>query len=111
MCNPLRKKNSKQASLSNPHNKFPALGIELEPASSKIDDPDDGLVIKEVITGSVAESKGLQPGDKILAVNGDSVMSHRQYENIIGKIQRGASVFLLLTRNEKKFHLTLVLEN
>ncbi len=105
------KKNSKQASLSNPHEKFPALGIELEPASGEIDNSDKGLVIKEVIIGSVAESKGLKPGDKILAVNGDSIMSHTQYENIIGKIQQGASVFLLLTRNEKKFHLTLVREN
>lgn len=104
-------KNPKQASLSNPHEKFPVLGIELEPASGEIDDAGDGLVIREVIAGSTAESKGLKSGDKILAVNGDSVMSRKHYENIIEKIQRGGSVFLLLTRNEKKFHLTLVREN
>jgi len=105
------KKNPEQASLSDPQEKFPVLGIELEPASEKVDDAEEGLVIKEVIIGSVAESKGLKPGDRILAVNGDSVVSHKQYDNIVGKIQRGATVFLLLTRNEKKFHLTLVLEN
>jgi serine protease Do len=104
------KKNLKQASLSNPQEKFPVLGIEFEPASGEIE-TDDGLIVKEVIIGSVAESKGVKPGDKILAVNGDSIMSRKQYENIIGKIQRGGTVFLLLTRNEKKFHLTLVLEN
>lgn len=104
------KKTLKQASLSNPQKKFPVLGIELEPASNEIETK-DGLIIKEIIIGSVADSKGLKPGDKILAVNGDSVMSHEHYESIIGKIQRGKTVFLLLTRNEKKFHLTLVLEN
>jgi serine protease Do len=104
------KKNPQQASLSTSQEKFPILGIELEPASGEIE-TEDGLIIKEIIIGSVAESKGLKPGDKILAVNGDSIMSHEHYENIIGKIKRGATVFLLLTRNEKKFHLTLVLEN
>jgi serine protease Do len=104
------KKNPKQASLSNPQEKFPVLGIELEPASGEIE-TEDGLIIKEIIIGSVAESKGLKPGDIILAVNGDSIMSHEHYENIIGKIKQGGTVFLLLTRNEKKFHLTLVLEN
>jgi serine protease Do len=105
------KKNPEQASLSSPQEKFPVLGIELEPASEEVDNVEDGLVIKEVIIGSVAETNGLKPGDKILAVNGDSVANHKQYDTIVGKIQRGASVFLLLTRNEKKFHLTLVLEN
>ncbi len=104
------KKNIKQASLSKPHEKFPVLGIELESASGEVDDTDNGLVIKEVIIGSMAATKGLKSGDRILAVNGDSVMSRKHYENILKKIQRGASVFLLLTRNEKKFHLTLVRE-
>jgi serine protease Do len=97
------KTNSKQASLSTPSEKFPVLGIELEPPSGKIDDAEAGLIIKEVIIGSVAESKGLKPGDKILAVNGDLIETHTQYENIVGKIRRGATVFLLLTRNEKSF--------
>ncbi len=106
------KKTPKQASLSTPQEEFPVLGIELEPASEEIDNADDdGVVIKEVIIGSAAESRGLKSGDKIVAVNGSSIMSRKQYENIIQKIQPGGSVFLLLTRNEKKFHLTLVREN
>ena len=105
------KKNSRQASLSSPKGKFPALGIELEPASAEIDGADNGVVIKEVIIGSAAESKGLKSGDRILAINGDSIMNRKHYENIIKKIRAGGSVFFLLTRNEKKFHLTLVRKN
>lgn len=105
------KKAPKQASLSNPNEKFPPLGIELEPASGKIDDASKGLTVKEVIIGSTAETKGVKTGDKILAVNGDSILNRQQYEELIEKIQPGGSVFLLLTRNEKKFHLTLVREN
>ncbi|MCH7622463.1 MAG: trypsin-like peptidase domain-containing protein [Nitrospinae bacterium] len=108
------KKNSRQASLSSPKGKFPALGIELEPASAEINGADNevnGVVIKEVIIGSAAESKGLKSGDRILAVNGDSIMNRKHYENIIEKIRAGGTVFFLLTRNEKKFHLTLVRKN
>ncbi len=104
------KKNLKKASLSTPQKLFPILGIELEPASKEIDDPGEGLIIKEVILGSAAGTKGVKSGDKILAVNGDSIMNRQQYEELIEKIQPGSSVFLLLTRNEKKFHLTLVRE-
>jgi len=105
------KKTPQEVSLSNSRDKFPALGIELEPASGEIDDAINGLVIKEVIVGSAAESKGLRSRDRILAVNGVSIMSRKQYEKIIGKIGLGGSVFFLLTRNEKRFHLTLVREN
>lgn len=104
------KKNLKKASLSTPQKQFPILGIELEPASKEIDDPGEGLIIKEVILGSVADTKGVKSGDKIMAVNGDSIMNRQQYKELIEKIQPGSSVFLLLTRNEKKFHLTLVRE-
>ena len=105
------KKNPKQVSLSTPPEKFPEFGIGLEPSSGDIDGADQGVVIKEVIVGSFAESKGLKSGDKILAVNGASITNRKQYEKIIKKIQPGGLVFLLLTRNEKKFHLTLVREN
>ena len=105
------KTTSKQASLSSPTAKFPVLGIELEPASGETDGADNGVVVKEVIIGSAAESKGLKSGDKILAINGDPVMSLKHYANIIEKIQTGGSVFFLLSRNKKKFHLTLVREN
>ena len=104
------KKTSQQASLPAPPAKFPALGIELELASGEIEDAANGLTVKEVVVGSVAEAKGVKPGDKILAVNGDSIMNRKQYEELIEKIHPGGSVFLLLTRNEKKFHLTLVRE-
>ncbi len=104
-----RKKN-KQATLTDPKRLFPALGIELEPARDEtVGVP--GVVVKDIVVGSSADKKGLEIGDRILAVNGKDVANPKQYQNIIDKIYHGEPVFFLLARKDKKFHLTLVREN
>ena len=105
-----QKKRNRQASISSPRGGGPVLGIELEPVQDGMNG-DFGVAIKEIIPGSAAEKKGLQAGDRILSVNGETISNSKQYENIIDQIQHGGPVFFLLTRNDKKFHLTLVREN
>jgi serine protease Do len=105
-----QKKKSKQASMTDLKGEFPALGIELEPARDEtIGEP--GVTIKDIVVGSSADKKGLEIGDRILAVNGTDVSNPKQYQNIMDKIYHGQPVFFLLSRNDKKFHLTLVREN
>ncbi len=87
------------------------LGIEVMDAADELDENLEGLGISRVLPGSSAEAKGLQSGDRILSVNGEVVTSRKHYENIVHKIPRGGPVFLLLKRDEKKFHLALVQEN
>ena len=53
----------------------------------------------------------LAEGDQILAVNGDAVGNLQELENILNRIQKGGSIFLLITRKNKKIHLGLVREN
>jgi Do/DeqQ family serine protease len=103
------RKKSKQALLTDPENAFPPLGIELEPVQDEKKGP--GVAIKEVVIGSTAEKKGLKAGDRVMAVNGETIANLKQYKNIIDKVYRGGPVFFLLSRNDKKFHLTLVREN
>ena len=70
-----------------------------------------GLNVSHLESGGYAESKGLKLGDQILAVNGEVVANLQEFENILNKIQKGGSIFLLIFRDNKKFHLGLVREN
>ena len=70
-----------------------------------------GAKVTDVKAGSYAESKGLMVGDQILAVNGETVESQQEFEDIFSRIKKGGSLFLLVFRNDKKIHLGLVRQN
>ncbi len=74
-------------------------------------DGEKGPIVTKVNPGSYAESKGLMNDDQILAVNGEVVVNQQEFENVMGRIKKGDSIFLLVFRNDKKIHLGLVREN
>ena len=76
-----------------------------------ITDAEAGAKVSTVKRGSYADSKGLQVGDQILAVNGEAVENQQDFENILNQVTQGGSLFLLILRNDKKIHLGLVREN
>ena len=80
---------------------------------SVTDDPqsENNPKVSTVKPGSYAETKGLQVGDQILAVNGETVENQHEFENILSGVTQGGSVFLLVLRDDKKIHLGLVREN
>jgi S1-C subfamily serine protease len=60
---------------------------------------------------SSAGLKGLQSGDLITAINGEVVKNQLEFDRLLNDTQKGSPIFLLVWRNNEKFHLGLVREN
>lgn len=103
-----KKKTSLMASLT-PNDPID-LGFTVEDADPS-DAGEKGPIVSIVIPESYAASKGLEAGDRILAVNGKSVENQQELENILSPIEKGGAIFVLILRNDKKIHLGLVREN
>ena len=69
-----------------------------------------GALVSQVSPQSPAALMGLRSGDLIVAVNGETLENQHEFDGLIGKIQTGSPIFLLVWRNDKKFHLGLVRE-
>ncbi|MCH8157073.1 MAG: trypsin-like peptidase domain-containing protein [Nitrospinae bacterium] len=82
------------------------LGLEVEGSLDQ-----EGVVVSRLIPGSPAEQAGLRVGDRIEAVNGRPVAGAKEFKIILNGVSTGESVFLLVLRNEEKFHLALVRED
>lgn len=74
-------------------------------------DADGGVLVSQVSPGSAAASRGLLAGDHIKAVNGEDVANLQEFGRILRDVRKGGPVFLLVLRNDEKFHLGLVREN
>jgi serine protease Do len=68
----------------------------------RLSDSDYGVVIREVIRGSVAENAGLQRGDLIMRVNRARINSVEDFEKSIAEIEPGGVVLLQIKRNGRR---------
>ncbi len=73
--------------------------------------PINGVLVSDVNPKSPAGLNGLQSGDLITEINGEAVTNQPEFDQLLGKIDKGSRVFLLVWRNDKKFHLGLVRGN
>lgn len=71
----------------------------------------NGVLVSEVNPESPAGLKGLLAGDLITAVNGDVVENRAEFDQFLATVRKGSPIFLLVWRNDEKFHLGLVREN
>ena len=69
-----------------------------------------GAKVASVNPKSTAALKGLQSGDLIIGVNGETVKSKDDFNRLSAAISGGRPLFLLVLRNGEKFHLGLVRE-
>ena len=70
-----------------------------------------GVFVSKVSPNSSAGLKGLQSGDLITAINGDAVENQLEFDRLLNETEKGSPIFLLVWRNDEKFHLGLVREN
>lgn len=71
----------------------------------------NGVLVSKVNPESSAGLKGLKSGDLITAINGKSVENQLEFDRLLNEIEKGNPIFLLVLRNDEKFHLGLVREN
>ncbi len=86
------------------------LGFSVENPAIDTNSP-KGVLVSRVNPESPAGMKGLRSGDMITAVNGDVVESRTEFDQLLSQIKKGSPIFLLVWRNNEKFHLGLVREN
>ena len=86
------------------------LGFSVENPEKNTSSP-NGVLVSNVTPESPAGLKGLRSGDLITAVNGDAVENLTEFQQLLAKIGKGSPIFLLVLRNDEKFHLGLVREN
>lgn len=68
---------------------------------------DQGVIITDVTTGSVAEDAGLRRGDLIKEVNRSIVTSVEEFNRQLSKIEEGSSAALLVRRGQNTFFVGL----
>jgi serine protease Do len=68
-----------------------------------------GVQISAVMEGSPADKAGIQPGDVVLAYNGETVLGAQQLSRLVRETPPGRNVKLQLWRNGKSQPITVAL--
>ena len=69
-----------------------------------------GVYITDVVSGSKAEIKGIQPGDILLSLDGVKVPNINTLTNTLSGYKAGDTVTLVLHRDGNEFSVDIVLE-
>ena len=65
-------------------------------------------MISRVYSGSLADKEGLQPGDRIEAINGRIIKEVIEFIDVLDSVSSESKIHLLVLRTKVKFHLALV---
>jgi serine protease Do len=77
----------------------PFLGVEIEPPDeSTTAEPTAGARVKSVVDGSPAAKAGIQPADRILAIDGAEVLDGAHLVTVIGRSLAGDTVTIQIER-------------
>lgn len=85
------------------------LGVTVTPLSDQLAEyfgVKQGVLVSEVVPGSVAEAAGIKAGDVITTVAGQTVSSSSDVVKELGSADSGANVEIRVTRDRKEVTLT-----
>lgn len=105
----LREEQTAKAASSEPER----LGLTVQDLSPAVRDElglseeQGGVLVAQIVSGSVAEEAGIQQKDVILEVNRQKVPNVPSYRTALQKTIKGEIVLLLIRRGESTFFLTL----
>ena len=83
-----------------------ALGIQV----LNTEDGSAGAIVAGIIEGSAAEAAGLQKGDKITSVNGESITDAAQLSELIRSFKIGDTVTITIERAGQSSDITVTLK-
>ncbi|NIT56265.1 MAG: PDZ domain-containing protein, partial [Aliifodinibius sp.] len=68
-----------------------------------------GVVVTGVEPGSKAARAGLNEGDLVVAVNRKKAENMRQFNELVGELEKGDTVFLRVIRGNRSFFVAFTL--
>ena len=88
------------------------LGIDVSPITEKLAEQfsleqKTGILVVQVVQGSVAYAEGLRKGDVIQEVNRAAVSTMREFRRILKEVQAGETILLRILRESKAFFVVL----
>ena len=70
--------------------------------------PTHEIIVDQIFPNSPAELGGLKSGDKVLAVDGETVFSYEQFRRILEQISEGKRSIFTVLRNNRKVKITMI---
>lgn len=90
------------------------LGVQIQPVTLEIADSlsldgEGGALVAEALSNSPAEKAGLESGDTILAINGNSVEGPRELALMISEMEPGSTVNVTFWRGGEEHEMNVTL--
>ncbi len=90
------------------------LGVSIMEVTSELADEEglpelDGVFIEGTVDGGAADQAGIQPGDVILKVGGNTVNSTGELQQEVRRHQPGESITITLRRNDREMEVSATL--
>jgi serine protease Do len=83
---------------------------ELNTEQKKQLEIDNGLLVEDMQSG-IASRAGIRPGDVILSINNQGVKTVEQFNQLLGKIEKGRNIALLVRRGGTATFITMKLND
>jgi len=95
-----------------PRNSIRSLGLAVRDLNQVLRDKynlfdKEGVVVTEIFPNGRSENAGLEKGDLITAVNGQSIKLRLEFKKVVSDLVSDDTIFLLIFRGKESIHITI----